>query len=272
MLNAQQVSSFHENGFVIVDFLNLTTLGDFRSALHNLILVQLKKRPHLLEKYSSKLSDSETILHEAMIELEREDHSAISHIYDTLTSTSSLLKVVLQDEICESVNLLMDRPSKSPLYLNSIGCRMDTPGITPFLYGWHHDRLTNTPGSRWVQLWLPAVGKLTKENGGLDICPGSHKKNFYPQFDRIRAEIEAKAPGAIFRIPYDTPMDFLGLETQHIELNWGQGIFFKEEFLHRSGLNMSKDKIRYCMTAFYHDVYNPDFFYRSPRFQFLNKK
>jgi Phytanoyl-CoA dioxygenase (PhyH) len=271
MLTAQQIKQFHDDGYIIVDMINRTALEEFRAALYSLILVQLKKRESLWNKFSAKAEDQDFILNAAMIALEIEDHSAISHIYDTLTSTSSLLKVILNDDIADCVNQLMDRPIKSCLFLNSIGCRIDPPGESEFLYGWHHDRLTNTPGSRWVQLWLPAIGNLTKLEGGLEVCPGSHKKNYYPQFDAIRAQIESKKPGAIFRIPHQTPMDFLGLKPQYLELKWGQGLLFQEEMLHRSGLNTSENRVRYCMTAFFHDATGPNFFYRSPRFQALNK-
>jgi ectoine hydroxylase-related dioxygenase (phytanoyl-CoA dioxygenase family) len=272
MLTSRQISAYHEVGFVVVDFFDLDALREFRTALYNLVLVQLKKRTPLWEEFASKSGDEDHILNDALIALERADHSAISHIYDTLTSTSSLLKVLLNDEISDCVNQLLDRPSKSVLFLNSVSCRMDPPGENRFLYGWHHDKLTNIEGSRWVQLWLPAIGNLTKFEGGLEICPGSHNKNYYPQFDKIRTQVELESPGSIFRMPYRTAIDFLGLETKYLELKWGQGVLFKEEMLHRSGLNTSENRVRYCMTAFYHDATGPNFRYQSPRFQVVNPK
>ena len=53
---------------------------------------------------------------------------------------------------------------------------MDTPGINPYLYGWH-DNNSNIKNSNFIQMWMPVISDLTHKIGGLHIIEKSHLLN-----------------------------------------------------------------------------------------------
>jgi len=43
-----------------------------------------------------------------------------------------------------------------------------------------------------------------------------------------------------------------------ITYNLGEVVFFNKWLMYKSGINRTKDKMRYVLGSFYHDIHNPD--------------
>ena len=50
----------------------------------------------------------------------------------------------------------------------------------------------------------------------------------------------------------------LNLKEKVLYANVGEAIFFNKNLMHKSGINKTKNKLRYVCTSFYHDIYNPN--------------
>ena len=51
---------------------------------------------------------------------------------------------------------------------------------------------------------------------------------------------------------------WLNLKEKVLYANVGEAIFFNKNLMHKSGINKTKNKLRYVCTSFYHDIYNPN--------------
>ena len=129
--------------------------------------------------------------------------------------------------------------------------RMDTPGITPWIYGWHTDKSAGIPKSKFIQLWAPFTGRVEKNLGGLNVIKDSHKKKVKTEDDAIVRKLILSGEHARPRL--DNKVIGANNKNEEIELfcEWGEGIFFNSNLMHKSGINKSTDRIRYVFTCFY---------------------
>ena len=260
ILTSEQITSFHNNGFVLLDnFFSDNELKRFEDALRKIIQVQIikakKEHPDIDEDFTGREFDA------AMIKLEEIDHQYIADIYDTIYSTSAFLSLASKKEISECINQLLDRNHDDPLYLDQSRCRIDTP-FDPHnkKCGWHQEVFYYVPKSHFVQTWAPVIHDAKKETGAIEVCLGSHKEIAKQSKDNPENE------------KYQFIVDESEVEKYQrdiMELKVGQLLIFSSKLIHRSGDNVS-NQVRYSLVGINHNLDNE--YFVPPRFAEIEKK
>ena len=268
MIEQYQIEQFREEGYTIVDCLNKNKLAHCASSLAGLIASSIKKNANVYEKILNNFSahhleDQDWLLHQGMLQLEKENHRYLSEIYNTLPKCTSFLQVITDEKIVEAVNQILGRSSDSNLYMDPTGARMDFPGESAYSYGWHKDRDSNIPGSRFVQMWAPLITDLPNDRGGLYILPKSHLAEMNTNQSQVQREsvldtVDIREP---LRAPVSSELNFQGLQPIYPELRLGQALLFQPEMMHKSGINLEENTMRYCVITMYHDTSYSGFHY-----------
>jgi len=258
-ISEKEIENFNTNGYIILDVIDKNKLSLLRTSLAKTIAISLGK--YLPEKYKNfKYSEKEEdfILNSGMIELEKKNHKYLTDIYNQMPSSTFFYDIISDKKISSSINLLLGRDKNSNLYTDNTSMRMDTPGITPWIYGWHTDKSAGIPKSKFIQLWAPFTGRVEKNLGGLNVIKDSHKKKVKTEDDAIVRKLILSGEHARPRL--DNKVIGANNKNEEIELfcEWGEGIFFNSNLMHKSGINKSTDRIRYVFTCFYHELYNPE--------------
>lgn len=266
MLSKTQVEQYYDEGYTVAELFNKNNIAVFKSELALAIRRACSLLRSQIQLDQAILGDAnscdEYLVHEAMILLERLDHKHLSEIYNIIGFSSILMRLLMEDFVISAVNQILDRPETSNLFVNSINCRMDPPGQNSYLYGWHKDRNSNIPGSRFVQLWAPVITSLSRDQGAILVAAGSHK-NPNETTDYSTYEQEALAKGGPIRTPVSAIPTGKQFEEIAVEIDLGQVLLFQPDLFHRSGLNVTTNRMRYCISGMYHDPAHPSFKYMN---------
>jgi ectoine hydroxylase-related dioxygenase (phytanoyl-CoA dioxygenase family) len=261
MLTEEQIKSFTDNGYVVLDnFFTKIELLEFRNMLTHVIRKYLKEAKkkfpdRVIEDFEGKELD------EGVNMLEELNHQYIADIYDTIYQTSQFLRITSKKEISQNINQIMGRESNDPLYVDQSRCRIDTP-FDPHMKkcGWHQEVFYYVPKSEFVQIWAPLINDAKIENGAVEVCVGSHNK--------IAKQSNGKQENEKYPFIVDE-LDVVKYEKQIMELKLGQLLIFSSRLIHRSGNNVSK-KVRYSLVGINHNLDNE--FFSPPKFVEADKQ
>lgn len=267
----QELLEYKENGYLIKESIPSSSLLELKETFVNMTKNSYSKyigKPHgsLEEDY---------VINEMFIELENKNHEYVTKIYDSIRLTSSFLNVVNSPNHISCCKKLLQVNQSVDLFINSMGVRMDPPGVNEFMYGWHTDADVNVGNSEFVQAWIPLVD-IYEDLGGLEIIENSHIKEVKTEHtDAVRKSVkednQARATNSglsyntnplVTRPPHNTKILTLDTNKIHLTPNFGQTLFFSNKLMHRSGLNLTQNKLRLALTAFYHrsDLNNTDWY------------
>ena len=257
----KHVLELNKNGYTIIDSVPFLELQELKETLINII-----KKSYL--KNIGKLDvpqNEDYVLNNMFIELENKSHSFITKIFDSVRLTSSDLKVVTSPKHIEYCKKLFNSNENFDLFINSMSVRMDPPKSTKFSYGWHTDGDVNINKSVFIQSWTPLVD-INEELGGLEIIENSHINEVKTEHtDLVNSEV--KKGNRLTNLlclqpPHDRKIITPEAKQKILTANFGQTIFFSNKLMHRSGINLSKNKVRLALTAFYHrsDIAESDWY------------
>lgn len=268
MLTLKEIDFFKRNGYVKIKVFDKKTLKNFKHELANLIKVSLKvNHSHFYNKIKNKKKTDNFYVHKGMLELIKKDRKLLVNIYNQLPNSVDFFNLVSNRKIKIAINQLLEKNINSNLYLNATTIRMDIPGITPYVYGWHRDNNANIEDSNFIQLWSPIISNINNELGGLTILAKSHGKNI----NTNRTQRERRLVRNL-NLP-SRPLIDAKISSKHslkektIICNLGHVILFHNSLLHKSGINKTKNKVRYVWATFFHDLFSEKW-----KFKLLNEK
>ena len=256
------LNTFRENGYIICKSVKPEDLNNLRLTLFEMLQISYKKHLGVLNS-SENFSINE--INRIFIELENQDHSHITKIFDNIRNTDAFYKLVNNESHLNYCKKLLSVQNNSSLFLNSLSLRMDPPNSVKFSYGWHRDTEVNIDRSEFIQAWIPLVD-IDKTLGGLEIIKNSHISEFKTEHtDYVKDAIKKgkkKSDPMVYRLPHNTKIITPDAEELTLTANFGETIFFSNKLMHRSGLNRTNNKVRFAITAFYHrsDVLESDWF------------
>lgn len=265
----KQIKFFKENGYLKIN-INKSKFLLFKKYLADLIEKYYKK---YVGKKIPKKNRVNFLINRGLIELDKKDHKYLVEIYNQIPTSTIFFNIINDEKLIKTINHLMKRESKANLLINSHSLRMDIPGITPFVYGWHQDSKSNLPNSKFIQAWMPAVTDITSELGGLYILEKSFKYNNIKTTHNI-IEKKRLAKGKPIRASHDVKLlNFKNFFKEKIlSAKLGSVILFNNKLMHKSGVNKSKNKMRYVINCFYHDLSNPKMKYLDLNQKKINLK
>lgn len=241
-LTASQISSFYENGYLLLE--NVLDADELRPVIeeYSAIIDERAQQLYNEGKVSSSYADEPFTRRVACLAAEAPEIASDLDIMDVLgKATFNLMKTPKILDVAESL-------VGSEIVCNSIQHIRVVPPLC--LTGgrpipWHQD-----VGSAWPEadpyfmltIWGPLVD-ATLENGCLEVVPGSHKSGLYPHIC---------TPDGL-----DIPPEVLPpLDPQPLPVPAGGVILFHNYTFHRARPNQT-DSARCSFDLRYHDVYQP---------------
>lgn len=250
ILSNEQIKFYKNNGYLILDnFFPITELTEFRNALIHIVKLNLEKA----SKLHQELIPADFLgkeLDDGIIKLEEIDHQYVANVYDTIFQTPQFLRITAKKEIGQCINQLLSRDIDKPTYIDQSRCRIDPP-LDPNkrTCGWHQEVFYYVPKSNFLQTWGPLIYNATKENGTVEVCPGSHNEGIAKQ-----SNIEED-------VLYKFIVDETVIEKYQpisVEMKLGQLLIFDSKLIHKSGRNTSK-QVRYSLVGINHNLDNEHF-------------
>ena len=200
MINIKKI--FEKQGYIKLNLIDKKSLLNFENCLSQIIKNKILKIEPLFFK---KKNYKKYILNEGMIFLEKNNHSNLVEIYNEVPKTNFFYQISNNKKLNKIIGyLLTGNKQNTPIHYNSDTLRIDIPGITPFLYGWHSDNNSNIKNSNFIQMWMPIINPINLNLGGLHIVEKSHQLNLdtdhtkvelnkrYKKNFALRAKFEAK--------------------------------------------------------------------------------
>ena len=254
--------NFKKHGYVKVNCIDKKKLLLLKKNFAKMIEVSLKKNLNYSVNIRNKSKKVEFLLNKGMIYLEKSNHKYLSELYDQIVKSSNYYNVISDKNITKVLNYLLEREYDENLYINSSSIRMDTPGITPYVYGWHQDDKSNIKDSDFVQVWMPVFTNINKNLGGLHILDKSFNYDIKTSHTKVEKE---KLKKQILRANHNVKILNNGFKFKEKEIycNLGEAIFFNKKLMHKSGINKTKNKMRYVCSNFYHDINNPNWKFKK---------
>jgi hypothetical protein len=251
--------NYKKNGYIKIKLFKKSKIEKFKSNLAKVLLLQIKKV--LPKKYLYfKKKKIDFILNEGMISLENADHQNLVTIYNHVNKTNFFLDISNDKNLIKTISYLLSDNLYHPIHFNSDALRIDISKDKKFLYGWHRDSKFNLFNSKFVQLWMPIVNNINNKNkiGGLEIIENSHKLDLDTHDNE---SVKNRKKNSLIRTPINTKIIINGkkkLIQKTLYASLGEIILFSNNLMHRSCVNSSKNKIRYVLNTFYHDMTNEE--------------
>ncbi len=160
--------------------------------------------------------------------------------YDTLWLTPEFMRLASAKKTQHMVNVLLGRQDYAPLYLYNSRCLIQPPNDYSHCWDWHQEVFHAIPETRMVQTWAPLIHDANRENGTIEVLPGSHKIGIAKQrwtddgtgYALVDKEVVAEYT------PKTLPMSV------------GSMLFFDGRLVHRSGQNHSPES-RFALVGIY---------------------
>ena len=205
--------------------------------------------------YPSHINELDNML----ITILKFDKNLLGEIYDIISYTSSFLKIVSLKEVEEEVKKILSLDNLNTIYSWKHRVRIDPPRDERRTYGWHQEIFYTIPEVKFIQTWCPIIRNTHKNNGTLEICPGSHKEGIAKQSWN---EIDGRA----VQILVDEKI-VSKYKKLTISMNTGDMMFFDPHLFHRSGSNIS-DEVRFSLVGMWNDCNHEKFTVPKPDFKF----
>ena len=266
-MNSVDLKSFNNNGYLIKE--NLIK-DKYHSELfylfYDLAVSTIKRNKIDLEYQVKNVEDIDCnkdikILDKILLDILKIDNKLIGELYDTVSYSSSFLKLVSDSDIEEYVRSLLELSKRNTIYSWTHRVRIDAPKDERRTYGWHQEIFYTIPETKFIQTWCPLIRDTTIENGTIEVCEGSHKEGIAKQ---TWNEIEGRATQII--VNEEVVAKY---KQKKIPMKKGEILFFDPHMFHRSGHNSTKDEVRFSLVGMWNDTTFLKF--KAPRPEFKSR-
>jgi len=208
----------------------------------------------LESKVERTSENKEYILNNVMIHLKQKNPSSSSWIYQTILGSFKLKKFFTKIGIEKLAADLLGIEDENNLGIVSPAFRFDIPGDTKNIRNWHQDGnyfLENEKGEDHLVVWIP-MNSAKKENGSVIIAPGSHTKGKI-KADYLKGEDYKSEQWTVSKDYYSN------INPIYIEAEKGDVAFINMDLLHSSGVNVTKNEVRYTAQIRFNKINSSDF-------------
>mgnify|MGYP001807622625 CR=1 FL=1 len=227
LLGLDQVKSFNENGYCIIDDLISADQRDSITKKINLLASQV-------------LTKNFNVTSECLnpyLELARINRADAGKVFDALIKIPEVNRVAYNQKLQIVAEQLLNSSLvlSPPLQMN---IRSDHPLEENFLYPWHTDYAYNFSSKNSLIFWIPLLD-VDELNGALHLVPGSHKEKMMIEIDD--AAVMKKKSSQYFKLNDKFLQDLIDIRGEvRCKLTFGKGLCFHSNLIHKSGSNLSK--------------------------------
>ena len=266
-MNSVELKLFNNNGFLIKEnLINNKHHSELFYLFYDLAVSIIKNNKIDLE-YQLKIVDDIDyskdikILDKILLDILKIDNKLIGELYDTVSYSSSFLKLVSDSDIEEYARELLGLSKKNTIYSWKHRVRIDPPKDERRTYGWHQEIFYTIPETKFIQTWCPLIRDTTIENGTIEVCEGSHKEGIAKQ---TWNEIKGRATQIL--VNEEVVAKY---EQKKLPMKKGEILFFDPHMFHRSGHNSTKDEVRFSLVGMWNDTTCHKF--KAPRPEFKSR-
>lgn len=249
-LNQAAIAAYAEKGFHVVDQAFTTEeLAAFDRALLRVVRSFVRQAAGGGNPFAG-IDDPRREIDLATVWLEEQDHYWIRQLYHTIAEVPEFLRLPMKPGLARIAAQLLGEDPDATLYTLTKRCRIDLPGDSEFLFGWHQEVFYSIPKSDFIFLWAPLLRPSTVANGTIDVAVGSHREGIAPQTWNMRDGVPNQIlvrDDVIARHP-----------VEPVLLQPGQVLLFDRRLAHRSGQN-SSGTTRFSMVSSFHRIDAEDF-------------
>lgn len=237
-------------------------LGQLIAMRHERYLGGRQKDYHALRHLPLPSAERRSLMDSLLIALYAQSPKHVSFLYDTAARLPETYRLLAEESVLNPIRTCLDVTDEAPsahnaLAMNNVNLRIDMPG-TDWRENlpWHQDYPYYNPlyvPDASIASWI-ALFDCPLEVGPMALKKGSHHWGELP---------------AIPLSPGETRNDFFTIPESHYEnpadgevqppLKTGDLLLFDLRLVHRSGINQTKDTIRWSAQARYHDVSSRNF-------------
>ena len=261
----QENNNFNKNGFKIErSLIKKQVHEELFFMFYDLCLSTIKRNKIKVKSTVKSLSNLNypkdiNMLDKLLILILKFDNKLIGELYDTISYSSTFLKLVSDSNVEEIARDLLKLRKYNTIYSWTHRIRIDPPLDNRKTYGWHQEIFYTIPDTHFVQTWCPLIRNTTIDNGTIEVCPGSHKEGIAKQSWNISKD-RAK------QILVDTKV-VQKYKAKALPMKIGDLMFFDPHLFHRSGNNTTKDQIRFSLVGMWNDTTSKKFRAPQPKFK-----
>jgi ectoine hydroxylase-related dioxygenase (phytanoyl-CoA dioxygenase family) len=184
----------------------------------------------------TKISDDLKELDYYVKKLEHKDRQANTEALKLISKSSAMMNYSNNDELLKVVSSLLNI-KKNNLLLESFGAFVpNLPSNTTRLYTWHSESHWLPYRKNFVNLWAPLFRKKKKYSGTMLLKPFSHKeRHLFYEYQGYENKLQSDS-----YTQYEI-IEEKKFEEVHINADDGDVVFFNQNLLHKSELNLSSD-------------------------------
>lgn len=239
LISHSDVINFQKDGIVVLkNFYDYeTSIRPIIEKIYSLfgIIIEFHKLKIDYPTFSMKTFD------DVYYNILRSDRKLAGIIYDVVKQVPEFFRLTalsqnqkLAEKLCESNNV--------GLAGGGSGIRINNPGESKFLAGWHQEYPAQLRSMDGLVFWSPLVA-LTPEIGPVVVCPKSHKNGVYP----MTMSDDKSIPEA-YRLQINDEEKILSSFEQIAPCIFpGDLIVMNFLTLHRSGINKSERRALWSM-------------------------
>jgi ectoine hydroxylase-related dioxygenase (phytanoyl-CoA dioxygenase family) len=190
----------------------------------------------------------------ALLRLRKSDAKLFGAMYDTAQNNTRLARMVTKNSLIMTAADLLNTTSEM-IATSGHYLRMDAPQDKRNVLKWHQDRAyyhQNKDGNNGLVASV-ALQDISEENGGLIICPGSHKRGFLGVSDSGTKDAYEESEQLTV-----SGTEVSRYEEKNLELKLGEVLFINMNLLHKSGHN-STNRFRFSALARIHKIGADDY-------------
>ena len=209
---------------------NLTSSEVFSSALY------FYRQTANKISIKTKISDDLKELDYYVKKLEHKDRQANTEALKLISKSSAMMNYSNNDELLKVVSSLLNI-KKNNLLLESFGAFVpNIPSNTTRLYTWHSESHWLPYRKNFVNCWAPLFRKKKKYSGTMLLKPFSHKeRHLFYEYQGYENKLQSDS-----YTQYEI-IEEKKFEEVHINADDGDVVFFNQNLLHKSELNLSSD-------------------------------
>jgi len=252
--------AFNKDGYVVLKnfFTNTPVFIDCQQNILSILSHRLK----IKKNAQSRISKRRRYLDKQLVKSYKENTAHVSFAYDVLSNSPEVYNLLCDKKLLTVINqLLLKSSGSSNAIVNNVNCRIDLPGKSwSENLPWHQDWPYNNPlyiVNNSLVAWVSIFG-ADDELGSIRLLKKTHQLGEL-QHEKVRMPGQSKRKDPFCYKVSDKVIKKHRKSTIITQCEPGDVLLFDINLIHASGINKTKNRIRWSAQARYHNAFYKEF-------------